>query len=141
PLELYDRPANLFVAQFIGSPAMNVVHGTLRRNGDEAWVQAEGGIRWPLPAGGAGRDGQAVAYGIRPGDLSVGGGARGVLAEVIVVEPTGAETELLVQVGAEQIVVIMHGRTDVQPGQAITLAVDLGSVHVFDPVGGAAMRA
>ena len=61
-------------------------------------------------------------------------------AEVIVVEPTGAETELLVQVGAAQIVVVMHGRTDVQPGQAIGLAVALDSVHLFDPAGGATMR-
>jgi len=141
PLELYDRPANLFVAQFIGSPAMNVITGTLHRGADAAWVEAEGGIRWPLPAGAAGRDGQAVVYGVRPGDLSLGGGARAVPAEVIVVEPTGAETELLVQVGAAQIVVVMHGRTDVQPGQKIALAVALESVHLFDPAGGATMRA
>jgi len=141
PLELYDRPANLFVAQFIGSPAMNVITGTLHRGADAAWVEAEGGIRWPLPAGAAGRDGQAVVYGVRPGDLSLGGGARAVPAEVIVVEPTGAETELLVQVGAAQIVVVMHGRTDVQPGQEIALAVALESVHLFDPAGGATMRA
>ncbi len=66
PLELYDRPANLFVAQFIGSPAMNVVHGTLRRGGGEAWVEAEGGVRWPLASTSVGSDGQAVAYGVRP---------------------------------------------------------------------------
>ncbi len=141
PLELYDRPNNLFVAQFIGSPAMNVVHGTLRRNAGLAWVEAESGIRWPLPAAAMGQDGQSVAYGVRPGDLAVGGGEGAVPAEVIVVEPTGAETELLVRAGAAQIVVVMHGRTDVRPGQAISLAVDLGGVHLFDPASGAAMRA
>ena len=140
PLELYDRPANLFVAQFIGSPSMNVIPGTLRRSADAAWVEAEGGTRWPLPPGAPGKDGQAVVYGVRPGDLALGGGAQAVPAEVIVVEPTGAETELLVQAGAAQIVVVMHGRTDVQPGQAIGLAVALGNVHLFDPAGGATMR-
>ncbi len=60
PLELYDRPANLFVAQFIGSPAMNIVEGTLRRGGDGSWVEAEGGLRWPVGATGAGVDGQPV---------------------------------------------------------------------------------
>ena len=75
PLELYDRPANLFVAQFIGSPAMNVVDGTLRRGAGEAWVEADGGVRWPLASTSAGSDGQPVAYGIRPSDLGVGGGA------------------------------------------------------------------
>src|SRR5438046_7409885 len=48
PLELYDRPDNLFVAQFIGSPAMNLVNGTLRRRNGRAYVEAAGGVRWPL---------------------------------------------------------------------------------------------
>src|SRR4051794_25810429 len=82
PLELFDRPGNLFVAQFIGSPAMNVLDGTLRRNGDGAFVEALGS-RWPVPVGVAGSDGQPVAYGVRPGDLSLAGG--GVAAKVFVV--------------------------------------------------------
>ena len=141
PLELYDRPANLFVAQFIGSPSMNIVNGTLRRSADVAWVEVEGGVRWPLPVTSMGRDGQSVAYGVRPGHLALGGGERTVPAEVIVVEPTGAETELLVRAGTAQIVVVMHGRTDVRPGDAIVLAVDSDGVHLFDPTSGAAMRA
>src|SRR4249919_3728959 len=59
PLDLYDRPGNLFVAQFIGSPAMNVVEGTVRRAGGGAHVEDVGGARWPLD-GGPGVDGQAV---------------------------------------------------------------------------------
>src|SRR2546427_2324130 len=47
PLELYDHPANLFVAGFIGSPAMNFLTGTLRRSGDDVWVEAQGAIRLP----------------------------------------------------------------------------------------------
>ena len=141
PLELYDRPANLFVAQFIGSPSMNVVQGTVRREGASAWVEAEGGVRWPLPAGGAGASGQAVAYGVRPGDLGVGASARPVKAEVIVVEPTGAETELLLQVGPAQVVVVIHGRTNARPGEVIDLAVDTAAVHLFDPASGATLRA
>ena len=69
PLELYDRPGNLFVAQFIGSPAMNVIAGTLRRGGGAAWVEARGRRALAAAGDGAGRDGQAVRYGIRPGDL------------------------------------------------------------------------
>jgi multiple sugar transport system ATP-binding protein len=143
PLELYDHPANLFVAQFIGSPAMNVVSGTLRRDGGQAWVEAEGGVRWPVGATGAGQDGQAVAYGVRPGDLGVGRGADplSVPAEVIVVEPTGAETELLVRVGASQFVVVLHGRTQAEPGETIHLSVDTGAVHLFDPTSGIALTA
>src|SRR5881409_2467274 len=59
PLELYDHPENLFVAQFIGSPAMNIVQGTLRRSNGIAHVETPDGIRWPLGAG-AGADGQPV---------------------------------------------------------------------------------
>ena len=143
PLDLYDHPANLFVAQFIGSPAMNVVSGTLHREGGQAWVEAEGGVRWPVGPTSAGRDGQAVAYGVRPGDLGIGAGAdpRSVPAEVIVVEPTGAETELLVRVGASQFVVVLHGRTQAEPGQTIHLSVDTGAVHLFDPTSGVALTA
>jgi len=132
PLELYDRPGNLFVAQFIGSPAMNVVEGTVRRNGS-AYVEAAGGVRWPLGHA-AGAEGQRVVYGIRPEHLDLAGARseRTVAGEVIVVEPTGAETELLVKVGEAQIVLVTHGRPVVNPGDRIALALDPAMVHVFD---------
>ncbi|HEX4235715.1 MAG TPA: sn-glycerol-3-phosphate ABC transporter ATP-binding protein UgpC [Caldimonas sp.] len=139
PLELYDHPANLFVAQFIGSPAMNVIMGTLRRGNGQAWLEAEGGVRWPLAAAGPGSDGQPVAYGVRPGDLGVVAAEDAVPAEVIVVEPTGAETELLVRVGTSEIVVVVHGRPQAEPGATIPLAVEPGAVHLFDPTSGATL--
>jgi len=139
PLELYDHPANLFVAQFIGSPAMNVVNGVVRTGGGDKWLEADAGVRWPLAPASPGSDGQPVAYGIRPSDLGVGGGAAGVAAEVIVVEPTGAETELLVRVGQAQIVVVIHGRTQARPGETIALAVDASAAHLFDPASGATL--
>jgi len=100
-------------------------------------------VRWPAPPTARGQDGQAVAYGVRPGDLGVGRGAdaRSVPAEVIVVEPTGAETELLVRVGASQFVVVLHGRTQAEPGETIQLSVDTGAVHLFDPTSGIALAA
>ena len=70
PLELFDHPGNLFVAQFIGSPAMNVFKGTLRRQGGRSVVEAQGNA-WPVGALSQGRDGQAVHYGIRPGDIGL----------------------------------------------------------------------
>ena len=139
PLELYDHPANLFVAQFIGSPAMNVVAGAVRSGGGDKWLEADGNVRWPLAPASPGSDGQAVAYGIRPGDIGVAGSAGGVSAEVIVVEPTGAETELLVRVGQAQIVVVIHGRTAALPGETIALAVNTAAVHLFDPTSGATL--
>ncbi len=141
PLHLYDHPENLFVAQFIGSPAMNVVQGTLRRSNGMAWVDAGGGVRWPVGQG-IGNEGQPVAYGIRPGDLGLhGAGDDAVSAEVIVVEPTGNETELLLQAGDDQVILVAHGRPRVEPGERIALAINPASVHLFDQASGARLNA
>jgi multiple sugar transport system ATP-binding protein len=134
PLDLFDRPGNLFVAQFIGSPSMNVFNGTVRHDAGQAWVEALG-ARWPL-VGLPGREGLAVKYGVRPGDISMLGAAPGVEAKVVVVEPTGAETELLLQVGATQLIVVMHGRTPAQPGQTVWLGIDGAKAHLFDDQSG-----
>jgi multiple sugar transport system ATP-binding protein len=131
PLELYDRPDNLFVAQFIGSPSMNVIEGTLRRSNGRCTVEAHGAM-WPVPAGTTLEEGKAVHYGVRPGDMTISDVANGVPAKVIVVEPTGAETELLVEVGEAQITLAVHGRVDAQPDQMVGLVIASESVHLFD---------
>jgi multiple sugar transport system ATP-binding protein len=126
PLELFDRPGNLFVAQFIGSPSMNVFEGTLRGGAVEAL-----GARWPLPAGvGKASEGQRVHYGIRPTDLQLSD--SGIPARVVVIEPTGAETELLLEVGGQQLVLVMHGRTEAKPDDTVFLALDAVKAHAFD---------
>ncbi len=129
PLELYDRPGNLFVAQFIGSPAMNVFEGVLQKEGDQLGVAALGAL-WPVVGLGGGTHGQTVHYGIRPGDLTLADG--GIAAEVVVVEPTGAETELLLQIGEQQLTLVLHGRTAARPGDTVHLAIDAAKAHVFD---------
>jgi multiple sugar transport system ATP-binding protein len=138
PLELYDHPRNLFVAQFIGSPAMNVIHGKLRRAGVNTVVETQDGIRWPVLREPAVGDGLDVSYGIRPEHLAVVqcGSAGSVPGEVVVVEPTGAETELLVRSGTSQISVITRGRASTGPGDQIALRVAPGSVHLFDQKSG-----
>ena len=87
PLELYDRPANLFVAGFIGSPAMNFLNGTIRANGRLAFE----GQRHALAAadGRPTRGRPRVIYGIRPEHFVISD--DGAEAEVLVVEPTGSE--------------------------------------------------
>ncbi|MDQ6621504.1 MAG: sn-glycerol-3-phosphate ABC transporter ATP-binding protein UgpC [Pseudomonadota bacterium] len=142
PLHLYDHPDNLFVAQFIGSPAMNVINGTLRRVNGTSYVEAEGGVRWPVGQG-VGTDGQPVTYGVRPGDLALNGAGSSdpVPAEVIVVEPTGNETELLLKAGDSQVVLVAHGRLHVEPGARIGLGIDPASVHLFDQTTGDRLNA
>jgi multiple sugar transport system ATP-binding protein len=133
PLQLYDHPDNLFVAQFIGSPSMNVVSGRVKRTNGAAAVDTGDGVLWPLQHS-PGADGQQVAYGVRPGDLTLTspGAANAVTGEIVVVEPTGAETELLIQAGQAQLILVTHGRPDVNPGDRVGLTVEPGKVHVFD---------
>jgi multiple sugar transport system ATP-binding protein len=123
PLELYDRPANLFVAQFIGSPAMNVFE----------WVYANGmvqalGAYWPCQA--RAQEGQRVAYGIRPEHLALKEG--GITGQIEVVEPMGAETEILVTVGGQTLNMMTHGRASVGPGERVTLGALPAHAHLFD---------
>ncbi|MFL5234527.1 MAG: ABC transporter ATP-binding protein, partial [Microvirga sp.] len=85
PLELYDRPNNLFVAQFIGSPAMNIVQGRLRRANGSSFVESADGIRWPLGTA-RGTDGQTVTYGVRPDHLELAANQpQTVPGEIVVV--------------------------------------------------------
>ncbi len=135
PLELFDRPGNLFVAQFIGSPAMNVLQGRLRRDGARSWVEGVGS-QWPVGPLANANDGQAVHYGIRPGDIEIGAAGQGIAAKVVVVEPTGAETELLLDVGGTQMIVVLHGRTAAQPDDMVGLNIAADKVHLFDEASG-----
>jgi len=135
PLELYDRPANLFVAQFIGSPAMNILEGALAKSGDSSCVKALG-QRWPVESSG-GTDGQPVKYGIRPEHIGFAGqGSGGIAAEVVVVEPMGAQTELVVRVADVSLTVVTHGRANLRPGDRLSLSPEAGHAHVFDPATG-----
>ena len=127
PLELYDRPANLFVAQFIGSPAMNVFEGVY----GDGMVQALGAY-WPCAV--RAQEGQRVAYGIRPEHLSIKEG--GISAQIEVVEPMGAETEILVKVGGQTLTMMTHGRASVGPGERVSLAARPDQAHLFDAAGG-----
>ena len=131
PLELFDRPGNLFVAQFIGSPSMNVLKGTLRQAEGREWIEAKD-QRWPTLTHAQAHDGQAVQYGVRPTDITLSASGAGIPAKVIVVEPTGAETELLLEVGGAQLVVVIHGRTAVKPDDIVHLEIAAEKTHVFD---------
>jgi multiple sugar transport system ATP-binding protein len=129
PLELYDRPANTFVAGFIGSPAMNLVPGTVRGGA----VEVEG-ARLPLPLGLKVAEGREVTYGIRPEHLTVGG--DGIAGHVAVVEPTGSETHVVLRSGAREVVAMFRDRVAFRPGDALTFAPDAGKVHLFDRASG-----
>ncbi len=137
PLDLYDNPANLFVAGFIGSPAMNFIKGKLHRAGGAVWVDAKDGVRLPAEQGVAGSEGQDVVYGVRPEHMSVvGAGNGGVPATVTVVEPTGADTYVYAQIAGEQVCAVFDERYDFAPDQVIHLLPKLAVTHLFDAATG-----
>jgi multiple sugar transport system ATP-binding protein len=140
PLELYDRPANLFVAGFIGSPAMNFLRGTLRRGGGAAEVELADGTRLPAPPRSGGSDGQAVVFGTRPEHLGLVG-EHGIAAEVAVIEPTGADTFVSCRHQGAELSVVFRERHAFLPGQTIRLRPDPAQSHLFDAESGRRLAA
>jgi multiple sugar transport system ATP-binding protein len=140
PLELYDHPANLFVAGFIGSPAMNFLPGTLRRSGSSARVELADGTQMDAPANAAGVDGQPVIYGTRPEHLVLDG-TRGIPTQVVTVEPTGADTFVACRHHGTEISVVFRERHSFAPGSTIHLQPDLQRAHLFDAGSGRRLAA
>jgi multiple sugar transport system ATP-binding protein len=129
PLELYDRPANTFVASFIGSPSMNMIAGVVRNGAVVA-----GGATLPLPPGVKVAEGREITYGIRPENLSIGD--AGLTCTVAVVEPTGSETHVVLRIDGREIVAVFRDRVSMRPGDTVTLAPDATQVHLFDKASG-----
>ncbi|KAB2876827.1 MAG: sn-glycerol-3-phosphate ABC transporter ATP-binding protein UgpC [Burkholderiaceae bacterium] len=141
PLELYDHPANLFVAGFIGSPAMNMLPGTLRRNGaDGAIVELASGARVSAPPLAGGADGQPVIFGTRPEHLSLAP-AGAIAAEVAVVEPTGADTFVSCRCHDTEMSVVFRERHQFTPGATIRLQPNREHSHLFDAGSGQRLTA
>jgi multiple sugar transport system ATP-binding protein len=130
PLELYDRPRNIFVAGFIGSPAMNFINGTLT----EGVFRTPGGFSLPLPARHAG----ALVLGLRPEDLPVArpDDKSALPATIRVVEPTGPEQQLIVDVEGTEVISVLRGRDVFRPGETVRFSIDTAKVHLFDAASG-----
>jgi multiple sugar transport system ATP-binding protein len=147
PLELYNHPANLFVAGFIGSPPMNFFKGTIRRTaGQLAFVETNGAaapltlaLGDGLAAKAAARVDQPVVFGIRPEDihdtLTLPSPAPACTAEVKVevAEPMGAETYLYLDTGATSFIARVRPTDRFVVNQRIKVTFDLDHAHLFDP--------
>jgi multiple sugar transport system ATP-binding protein len=132
PLELYDRPANMFVASFIGSPSMNFIKGTLSE--DRMALVASNGARLPVTTG-ASAYGELI-YGIRPEHLSVGSEGEGFAVEVTNVEPTGSETLIQANLGQDRIAALLRERIEAFPGDTMWLKPKPGTSHLFEAASG-----
>ncbi|SMF83596.1 carbohydrate ABC transporter ATP-binding protein, CUT1 family [Tistlia consotensis] len=137
PLELYDRPDNLFVAGFIGSPAMNFLPGRIEAGAGPRFV-SDGGVSLPLvaPPGGVGSgiDGRPVVLGVRPEHLHLAD--EGAAAEVLVVEPTGSEIQVFTKLGGADVMAVFRERHRFRPGDRIRVAPLPGQIHLFDAESG-----
>ena len=130
PLELYDNPDNVFVAGFIGSPAMNFLKGRITANGGGPIVETASGVALPIAGAPEASDGRPVVYGIRPEHFTLAD--DGAEAVVSVVEPTGSEIQIFAEMDQQPIVAVFRERHDFKPGQTIRLKPDIGLVHLFD---------
>ncbi|MCQ2006066.1 ABC transporter ATP-binding protein [Rhizobium sp. NRK18] len=133
PLELYDYPANLFVAGFIGSPAMNMIKGKLDPQDASVFV-AEDGTRLPLPRAFSSAAGKPLIYGLRPEYIRLD--AAGIPAEVVVIEPTGSETHIIISFGGGEVTCVFRERVTAKPGEKISISIDTEHVHLFDEESG-----
>jgi multiple sugar transport system ATP-binding protein len=133
PLELYDRPDNLFVAGFIGSPAMNMLRGRIGMNGT-ATFEAPAGVTFSLGTVPTGSDGRPAVCGVRPEHFFLSD--DGVDALVQVVEPTGSELQVVAKVGDSDIIAVFRERHQFKPGDKIRLKPDPRLIHLFDETTG-----
>jgi multiple sugar transport system ATP-binding protein len=130
PSELYEKPANLFVAGFIGSPEMNLINGRIQSG---AFI-AEQGLRLPLPHETRMGDRQGVVYGIRPQHIAVGGSHA--KARVQVVEPTGEAQEITLTADGVDLMAEIRDQPLFKPDQEVNLEILTHKVHLFDAQAG-----
>jgi multiple sugar transport system ATP-binding protein len=133
PLELYKKPANLFVAAFIGSPAMNMLDGTVEgSNGEPAARLGDGTVIRIAPDRKV-KAGQAVTVGLRPEHLTPGtGGGTALAGQTLLVEPTGAQTHVVFDLAGQPVTAIVDGEYPAQYGALFRANISSDQVHIFD---------
>ena len=136
PLEIYDRPASIYVARLLGSPMMNILKSVRGDGGIEA---AGGAIRITDATAPA----EATEIGLRPEDIRVRpwqDGGSGLPAKVFEVEPLGGYTVVTLDAGKSRLRALMRGQPDIRPESMVALSCEPGRVHYFAPGGEALAR-
>jgi multiple sugar transport system ATP-binding protein len=135
PLELYDNPGSVFVAAFIGSPSMNLLNGKVETSSGNPIFRLGDEASLPMPNGQGSSLDKATVYGIRPEYLHLTEPGNGFAGKVIVVEPLGSETQVMVSVANQTVVAVFRERVRVQPDETIWLAPEVDRVCLFDESG------
>jgi len=135
PQTVYERPANLFVARFIGTPPMNTIEGRLSGTADQLVFEAPGvnlALPAPLAHASAGASLQGAVLGVRPEDLRLGPGP--VTAKVILIESLGHERHIVARLDDGQTLIVRQPGDETPPadGEVVTLHVTADSLHLFD---------
>ncbi len=140
PAEIYNRPANLFVADFMGSPAMNLIPARAKANGSGTMIEIarDGSEPLVLTDTHAGDLPEDVILGVRPEDIAEAGFRAGEDVQqapclIDMVEPAGADTYVVSHLGGKQVTARLHAETNAAPGKMLDLAFDLGKVSYFAP--------
>ncbi|CNK71418.1 putative sugar ABC transporter ATP-binding protein [Yersinia frederiksenii] len=139
PLDLYDRPANLFVAGFIGSPEINQLKGTVVQQGAEFLLRLEDGSLLTLPVGLQVTEGQNVVYAIRPEQVNVVDethSASALKATITAIENTGSDMQLFCSTGGGRFTSVFKQRLAVNAGETVYLQPKLAGIHIFDAATG-----
>ena len=134
PLDIYDKPANLFVATFIGSPAMNLFDGILVREGEEAFAEIEG-MCIPIDLSAKLAAGTKIVLGVRPEHLSIDNAELSTgcfVLDVGIVEPTGAESHIYGKFGTSDMIVALSGRSALKSGETVRFTAAPEMLHIFD---------
>jgi multiple sugar transport system ATP-binding protein len=137
PLDLYRTPANLFVAGFIGSPAMNFLDAEVDGGGERPAARLTDGTVVQLDGARKVKPGQAVKLGIRPEHINVGTAGDTIFSgQTLVVEPTGAQTHVVFSLSGEPVTAVVDGAFPARHGAPFEASVAAGQVYVFDQSSG-----
>jgi multiple sugar transport system ATP-binding protein len=140
PQELFHRPANLFVAAFIGSPAMNLIEGVVDGEGDQPAARLKDGTAIRIAASRNVKRGQSVTIGLRPEHIgSTVGGDISLSGRTVLVEPTGAQTHVVFELAGDQVTAVVDGEQLVKVNTPFAATVHHERVHVFDRASGLAL--
>ena len=138
PIELYERPANLFVAQFIGSPAMNVQRGRIEKAGEKTTIslgRRKADLPIPSPAA---MEGQEVHVGVRPEDLTIATNGSALMdGRVNIVESLGEVTNVYLDVenAPQPVIVKLPGVQKFSRGEVVSLTAQPSKMHLFNESG------
>lgn len=132
PLDLFDLPSNIFVAQFIGSPQMNLFEGDIEVDGGTCFARFDSGARIPLTRVAQSHPSRRVFVGIRPEHLIRSDAPEALKLTVDVIEPLGSQVQLGLSAAGRSYIALFNERLVARPGQTLGLSAQPDNIHLFD---------